>query len=206
MATGTGKTITCIGLIYRLIKAKCFRRVFFLVDRYTLGEQAVEKCQEVRLENLQTFADIYEVKELGDLSTEPDTRLHIATVQGMIQRLFYPSEEDRPCRSTGYDCVVVDECHRGYVLDREMCDAELTFRSEHDYISRYRRVLDHLDAVRIGLTATPALHTALFSALLSSSTLIARRSSTASWSTTSRRIVSSPSSPKRACAGNAAPP
>jgi len=28
-----------------------------------------------------------------------------------------------------------------------------------DYISKYRRVLDHFDAVRIGLTATPALHT-----------------------------------------------
>src|SRR5438874_11757737 len=46
-----------------------------------------------------------------------------------------------------------------------MSDAELTFRSESDYISKYRRVLDHFDAVRIGLTATPALHTtAIFGA------------------------------------------
>ena len=58
-----------------------------------------------------------------------------------------------------YDCIVVDECHRGYLLDREMSDAELSFRDEDDYVSKYRRVLDHFDAVKIGLTATPALHT-----------------------------------------------
>ena len=55
--------------------------------------------------------------------------------------------------------MVVDECHRGYLLDREMSDAELSFRSQDDYISKYRRVLEYFDAVKIGLTATPALHT-----------------------------------------------
>ena len=54
---------------------------------------------------------------------------------------------------------MVDECHRGYLLDRELSDAELTFRSYDEYISKYRRVLDYFDAVKIGLTATPALHT-----------------------------------------------
>src|SRR5208282_596925 len=58
-----------------------------------------------------------------------------------------------------YDLIVVDECHRGYLLDRELSDAELSFRSQEDYISKYRRVLEHFDAVKIGLTATPALHT-----------------------------------------------
>jgi type I restriction enzyme R subunit len=58
-----------------------------------------------------------------------------------------------------YDLMVIDECHRGYLLDREMSDAELSFRGEEDYISKYRRVLDYFDAVKIGLTATPALHT-----------------------------------------------
>ena len=54
---------------------------------------------------------------------------------------------------------MVDECHRGYLLDRELSDTELSFRSYDDYISKYRRVLDYFDAVKIGLTATPALHT-----------------------------------------------
>ena len=53
----------------------------------------------------------------------------------------------------------MDECHRGYLLDRELSDTELNFRSFDDYISKYRRVLDYFDAVKIGLTATPALHT-----------------------------------------------
>lgn len=38
MATGTGKTRTCIGIVYRLIKSKRFRRILFLVDRTALGE------------------------------------------------------------------------------------------------------------------------------------------------------------------------
>ena len=58
-----------------------------------------------------------------------------------------------------YDLIVVDECHRGYLLDRELSDSELSFRSQEDYVSKYRRVLEHFDAVKIGLTATPALHT-----------------------------------------------
>jgi type I restriction enzyme R subunit len=40
-----------------------------------------------------------------------------------------------------------------------MSDAEMSFRNEEDYISKYRRVLEHFDATKIGLTATPALHT-----------------------------------------------
>ncbi len=58
-----------------------------------------------------------------------------------------------------YDCVIIDECHRGYFLDRDLSDRELEFRDFDDYISKYRRILDHFDAVKIGLTATPALHT-----------------------------------------------
>jgi type I restriction enzyme R subunit len=41
-----------------------------------------------------------------------------------------------------------------------MADAELEFRSQDDYVSKYRRVLEYFDAVKIGLTATPALHRA----------------------------------------------
>lgn len=156
MATGTGKTRTLIGLIYRLLKAGRFRRVLFLVDRNALGEQALDAFKSVQLENLQSFTEIYEVKELGDLRPEPETRLHVATVQGMVKRLLYG---DGRLPVDTYDLVVVDECHRGYTLDRERSDAELLFRSERDYISKYRRVLEHFDAVRVGVTATPALHT-----------------------------------------------
>ncbi len=158
MATGTGKTRTAIGMVYRLIKAKRFRRVLFLVDRSALGEQTENAFNDMRIENLQTFAQIYDLKGLDDMAPDSDTRLHIATVQGMVKRILYPTS-DMPPAIDQYDCIIVDECHRGYNLDREMSEIELTFRSEEDYFSKYRRVLDHFDAIKIGLTATPALHT-----------------------------------------------
>jgi type I restriction enzyme, R subunit len=158
MATGTGKTRTAIGLLYRLIKAKLFRRVLFLVDRTALGEQAQNAFKDLRLENQQTFTDIYDVKELGDLKPTSDTRLQVATVQGMVRRVLFGEGDEIP--SVGaYDCVIIDEAHRGYSLDRDMTDAEMTFRDQREYVSKYRRVIDHFDAVRIGLTATPAVHT-----------------------------------------------
>jgi type I restriction enzyme R subunit len=160
MATGTGKTRTCIGLCYRLIKTGRFRRVLFLVDRNALGRQTADALKDLRLENLQTFTDIYDVKELADLKPERETRLHIATIQAMVKRVVGPFEREPEIPPVDqYDCIVVDECHRGYLLDRELSDREFLFRDEDDYISKYRRVLDHFDAVKIGLTATPALHT-----------------------------------------------
>ena len=159
MATGTGKTKTCIALIYRLLKAERFRRILFLVDRSALGEQATNAFKDTRMENLQTFADTFGIKELENISPDSDTSVHIATVQGMVARVLYPSDDAGPPNVDQYDCIVVDECHRGYLLDRELSDTELTFRGYEDYISKYRRVLDYFDAVKIGLTATPALHT-----------------------------------------------
>ena len=159
MATGTGKTKTCIALIYRFLKTKRFRRILFLVDRAALGEQAANAFKDTRMENLNTFAEVFGIKELDDPSPDSDTAVHLATIQGMVRRVLYPSENCPPPPVDQYDCIIVDECHRGYLLDRELSDTELTFRSYEDYISKYRRVLDYFDAVKIGLTATPALHT-----------------------------------------------
>jgi type I restriction enzyme R subunit len=159
MATGTGKTKTCIALIYRLLKTQRFRRILFLVDRSALGEQATNAFKDTRMENLQTFADTFGIKELDEQNPDSDTAVHIATVQGMVQRLLYTAENVTPPAVDQYDCIVVDECHRGYLLDRELSDTEMTFRGFEDYISKYRRVLDYFDAFKVGLTATPALHT-----------------------------------------------
>jgi type I restriction enzyme, R subunit len=159
MATGTGKTKTAIVLAYRLLKTKRFRRVLFLVDRSVLGEQTENAFKDSRLENLQTFTDIFDMKGLKDASPDPDTKVHISTIQGFVKRLLFPSEGSTIPTPDQYDCIIVDECHRGYLLDREMSDAELSFRDFDDYVSKYRRVLEYFDAVKIGLTATPALHT-----------------------------------------------
>jgi type I restriction enzyme, R subunit len=42
-----------------------------------------------------------------------------------------------------FDLVIADECYRGYTSSEE---------------SIWRKTLDHFDAVKIGLTATPATH------------------------------------------------
>ncbi len=159
MATGTGKTRTAIGLIYRLIKTGRFHRVLFLVDRNPLGVQAGDSFKEYRLEDLQTFDKIYDFKEIGDRTVDPDTKVHIATVQGVLWRMMLSTGEEGSVTVDQYDCIIVDEAHRGYTLDKEMDEHELAFRSEKEYLSRYKQVLDFFDAVKIGLTATPAPHT-----------------------------------------------
>lgn len=158
MATGTGKTKTCIALIYRLLKTRRFRRVLFLVDRAALGEQASNSFKDTRVESLQTFADTFGIKEIDDAVTDPETCVHIATVQGMVSRVL-ANEPGKVPPVDAYDCVIIDECHRGYLLDRELSETEFSFRDQQDYISKYRKVVEHFDAVRIGMTATPALHT-----------------------------------------------
>jgi type I restriction enzyme R subunit len=159
MATGTGKTKTCIALVYRLLKSERFRRILFLVDRSALGEQATNDFKEVRLEHLQTFADTFDLMGLKDIKPDDSTKVHVATVQGLVQRILYTSDNDTKPGVGQYDCIVVDECHRGYLLDRELSDTEIVFRDQKDYQSKYRSVIDYFDAFKIGLTATPALHT-----------------------------------------------
>ena len=159
MATGTGKTRVAIGLCYRLLKANRFRRILFLVDRKTLGRQAFESFDSLQIEHHHRFTDVFNVKKLGEIEPDKETKLHFATVQGMVKRILYADDPSDAPRVDDYDCIIVDETHRGYNLDAQMSEAEMNFRDQAEYVSRYRRVLDYFDAVRIGLTATPAAHT-----------------------------------------------
>lgn len=159
MATGTGKTKLAIAMLYRLLAAKRFRRVAFVVDRNALGTQAAGEFATTRIVSAKTFADIFGLKGLDAITPDSETKVHICTIQGLVNRVLYTEDPAEVPPVDQYDLMVVDECHRGYLLDREMSDAELSFRSQEDYVSKYRRVLEHFDAVKIGLTATPALHT-----------------------------------------------
>jgi len=156
MATGTGKTRTIIGLMYRFLKAERFKRILFLVDRTALGNQASDAFDEAQLEQNKTLSSIYNIAQLGDMATEAETRIKVATVQAMVKRIFM---SDTPPPLDEFDCIIVDEAHRGYALDKEMTEGEVANRDASQYLSSYRRVLDYFDAVRIGLTATPAKHT-----------------------------------------------
>ena len=158
MATGTGKTRTVLGMIYRFLKSGRFRRILFLVDRNALGEQAQDVFKEVKLEELMTLDKIYNIKNLDDKTIDKETRIHVATVQSMVKRIIYNDDETIPA-VTDYDLVIIDEAHRGYILDKEMSETDSLYRDQRDYQSKYRSVIDYFDAVKIALTATPALHT-----------------------------------------------
>jgi len=184
MATGTGKTRVAASLVYRLLKSGFAKRILFLVDRRALAAQAVKEFSTFEPEPGLKFDRIYEVYSQRfrreDLDEEvkfdpkvlPEKYLadpqphhvfvYVCTIQRMRINLFGTEgmfgeergdtdvEEDArrldiPIHA--FDCVIADECHRGYTAAEE---------------SKWREVLDHFDAVRIGLTATPAMHTAAY--------------------------------------------
>lgn len=180
MATGTGKTFMTVNEVYRLLKSGVARRVLFLVDRRALAAQAVRSFASFEPEPGQKFDQIYEVysqrfqredfgeEEKFDPKVLPreylvdpkakHTFVYVCTIQRMAINLFgrtamfenrddeADDEEDEklPIPIHAFDVVIADECHRGYT------NVEL---------STWRNTLDHFDAIKIGLTATPAAHT-----------------------------------------------
>jgi type I restriction enzyme R subunit len=176
MATGTGKTFTLVHEVYRLMKAGVARRVLFLVDRRALAAQAVRAFASFEAEPGLKFDKIYEVYSQsisavdGEEGFDPKVMpreyledagpdrafVYVCTIQRMTINLFgqaaaFASEEgadedaDRmkiPIHA--FDLVIADEVHRGYTAQE---------------LSVWRNTLDHFDAVKVGLTATPAVHT-----------------------------------------------
>ncbi|MCG9792796.1 type I restriction-modification system endonuclease [Flavobacterium algicola] len=157
MATGTGKTRTTIGLAYRFIKSDRFKRILFLTDRRLLASQALGSFKDNKVEDINTFSNIYKIEEMKNVYPETETRLHFATVQSMVKRLFYSDKETLAIDA--YDCIIIDEAHRGYNLDKEINEEDLSFKDENDYVGQYKKVIEYFNAYIIGLTATPALHT-----------------------------------------------
>jgi type I restriction enzyme R subunit len=184
MATGTGKTYTIVSQIYRLMKSGLAKRILFLVDRRALAAQAVQAFATFDAEPGKKFDQIYEVysqrikrEDLGedekfDFKELPNTYItnpqpghafvYVCTIQRMRVSLFGwesgfaardqdvddESDETRldiPIHA--YDVIIADECHRGYTAQE---------------ISKWREALEHFDAIQIGLTATPALHTTAY--------------------------------------------
>jgi type I restriction enzyme R subunit len=178
MATGTGKTFTVAALLYRLLASGFAKRILFLVDRKALAAQAVRELASFDTPNNRKFNAEYEVysqrfrrEDFGDEDTfdpkilpetyltKPDgaqTFVYVSTIQRMAMNLFGKGfgagddAEDEDDANTldipihAFDLIVADECHRGYTLQDEQV---------------WRETLNHFDAVKLGLTATPAKHT-----------------------------------------------
>jgi type I restriction enzyme R subunit len=179
MATGTGKTFTLVNGIYRLIKSGVAKRVLFLVDRRALAAQAVKQFASYEAEPGLKFNQVYEVyhQQFHKDDLEEDEKwdpkvlpkgyltdpkpahafVYISTIQRMTINLFGRNvipelgdeeiEEDveqEPIPIHAFDLIIADECHRGYTAKETAI---------------WRQAMDHFDAIKIGLTATPAAHT-----------------------------------------------
>ena len=88
MATGTGKTLVARGLIYRLLKAGLYKRILYLVDRISLADQAAAMFDEDPVEGSHKFSQIYAVNRSDSFEVKSETKVQIATVQGLVRRLF----------------------------------------------------------------------------------------------------------------------
>ncbi|MFA0503408.1 type I restriction-modification system endonuclease [Vibrio sp. 10N.222.54.B12] len=157
MATGTGKTRVAGATMYRLLTSGLCRNALFLVDRRSLGTQAVNSFKEYRIRQMP-LADHYNLYELGEKTDQAGDKpwIQIATVQSLSLML---QSESNPLTPGMYDCIIVDEAHRGYNEDTEQTEGEMLFRDQAEYQSKYRQVIDYFDAIKIGLTATPATNT-----------------------------------------------
>ena len=158
LATGTGKTIISIFLIHHFLKNSKFKRILFVVDRKSLAKQALDKFSSIKIQQGLTLNEIYSVSGPKQLVKE-ETQIHVVTIQGLMRKVLDPKYNSNLNIDT-YDCIIVDECHRGYFLDKEMDEDEIQFGNHLDYFSAYKKCINYFDAVKIGITATPALHTA----------------------------------------------
>lgn len=117
----------------------------------------MDTFKDVKLKDLMTLDEIYELKAIDDNEINLETKVSVSTVQGLLKRTIL---SDTPDLMPGaFDLIIVDEAHRGYILDREMTEEEILYDNQDDYMSKYKQVIEYFDAVKIALTATPALHT-----------------------------------------------
>ena len=123
-------------------------------------DQAIEKFKDVKLKGQLTLDQIYDLKDIDDNDIEPDTKVSICTVQGLLKRTIL---SEKPDLMPGvFDLIIVDEAHRGYILDREMTEEEILYDSQDDYMSKYKQVIEYFDAVKIGNPDSLALTTTKF--------------------------------------------
>ena len=48
----------------------------------------MDTFKEVKLEDLKTLNQLFDIKDLGEKEFEKDTRVHIATVHSLVKRIL----------------------------------------------------------------------------------------------------------------------
>lgn len=126
MATGTGKTRTCIALVDALMRAGWAERVLFLVDRIALRDQTLEAFKE-HLPNEPRWP------KQGEKEIATDRRIYVSTYPTMLNII---RSEEKSLSPHFFDLIVVDESHRSIY-------------------NTYQEILDYFNTITLGLTATP---------------------------------------------------
>jgi type I restriction enzyme R subunit len=126
MATGTGKTRTCIALVDALMRSSYAEKVLFLVDRIALREQALAAFKE-HLPNEPRWPNV------GEKLIAKDRRIYVSTYPTMLNIIRDESQQLSP---HFFDLIVIDESHRSIY-------------------NTYKDVLDYFKTITLGLTATP---------------------------------------------------
>jgi type I restriction enzyme R subunit len=126
MATGTGKTRTCIALVDALMRSGHAEKVLFLVDRIALREQALDAFKEY-LPNEPRWPNV------AEKIIAKDRRVYISTYPSMLNII---REESQSLSPHFFDFIIVDESHRSIY-------------------NTYKEVLDYFKTTTLGLTATP---------------------------------------------------
>lgn len=126
MATGTGKTRTCIALVDALMRAGWAEKVLFLVDRIALRNQTLDAFKE-HLPNEPRWPKQNE----NEFAT--DRRIYVTLYQTMLNII---RNDEKPLSPHFFDLIVVDESHRSIY-------------------NTYQEILDYFHTVTLGLTATP---------------------------------------------------
>ena len=134
MATGAGKTFTAITAAYRLLKYGNMKRILFLVDTKSLGEQAErEFLAYTPNDDPRSFSQLYGVRRLKDSYIPEDVQICVSTIQRMYSILKgeeldegaeevpfeeYVTAESKAPKEVVYnekyppeffDCIIVDE-------------------------------------------------------------------------------------------------
>ena len=126
MATGTGKTRTCIAMVDALMRASHAEKVLFLVDRIALREQALAAFKE-HMPNEPRWPNA------GEKLIAKDRRVYVATYPTMLNII---RDETQHLSPHFFDFIVVDESHRSIY-------------------NTFGEVLDYFKTITMGLTATP---------------------------------------------------
>lgn len=160
MATGSGKTFTSIGFIYRLIKFGGARRVLFLVDRGNLARQTKKEFDAYASPyNAYKFGEEYIVQHLQNNQLDTSARVVICTIQRMFSMLKGRelAEEADEESTERIESLFKDPEPIGYnpAIPIESFDIVVTDEAHRSIYNLWRQVLEYFDAYLIGLTATP---------------------------------------------------